>query len=96
LYQDLKSFPQKDRYILGQKIEVLTLEVLQTTILAGISTKEKKLPLLEKSIAEVDLVKIMLRLANDINILDSKKYLVLENCLQEIGKMLGGWRRSLK
>lgn len=96
MYQYLKSFPQKDRYVLGQKVEVLTLEVLQIVILAGISAREKKLPLLEKSIAMVDLIKIMLRLAKDINILDGKKYLQLESCLQEIGRMLGGWRKSLK
>ncbi len=96
MYQYLKSFPQKDRYILGQKIENLALETLQLVVLAGITAKEKKLPYLEKSIALIDLIKIMLRLAKDINILDSHKYLELENRLQEIGRMLGGWRKSLK
>lgn len=96
MYQTLKSFPQKDRYVLGQKAEILTLEVIQTIILAGINQKDKKLPLIEKSIALVDLLKIMLRLSKDVNILDSKKYLQLASCLQEIGRMLGGWRKSLK
>ncbi len=96
MYQYLKSFPQKDRYVLGQKVENLTLETLQLIILAGISEKNKKLPFIEKSIALVDLIKIMLRLAKDINVLDSKKYLQLENFLHEIGRMLGGWRKSLK
>ena len=96
MYQYLKSFPQKDRYVLGQKIETLTLETLQMIVLAGISGKDKKVPFIEKSIASVDLIKIMLRLAKDINILDSKKYLQLESFLQEIGRMLGGWRKSLK
>lgn len=96
MYQTLKSFPQKDRYVLGQKVETLTLESLQLIVLAGISERDKKLPFLEKSIALVDLIKIMLRLAKDINILDGKKYLQLEGLLQEIGRMLGGWRKSLK
>jgi len=35
-------------------------------------------------------VKILIRLANDIKSLDDKKYLILQEKLQEIGKMIGG------
>jgi len=38
----------------------------------------------------------MIRLANEINCLDNKKYLVLQEKLQEIGRMLGGWMRSIR
>ncbi|MDO8618403.1 MAG: diversity-generating retroelement protein Avd [Candidatus Daviesbacteria bacterium] len=96
LYQYLKFFPKKDRYSLGQKLDNLTLEIFELVIMAGSAIGEKKLPLLEKSITSVDLLKILIRLAKDIQALDNKKYLQLESSLQEIGRMLGGWRKFLK
>lgn len=39
---------------------------------------------------------MLIRLAKDVQALDNKKYLQLEQALQEIGRMLGGWRKSIK
>ncbi|MDP3974111.1 MAG: diversity-generating retroelement protein Avd [Candidatus Daviesbacteria bacterium] len=96
LYQYLKLFPKKDRYSLGQRLDNLTLELFELIIMAGNLTQERKLPIIEKSIVSLDLLKILIRLAKDIQALDNKKYLQLESSLQEIGRMLGGWRKSLK
>jgi len=96
LSQILTLFPKAKRYTLGQKIDNLTLEILESSIAAGISLSEKKLPHLEKAIISLDLLKILLRLAKDIQCLDNKKYLQLQESLQEIGRMLGGWKRSVK
>jgi four helix bundle protein len=96
LSQILVLFPKAKRYTLGEKIDNLTLEILESSIAAGISLREKKLPHLEKAIISLDLLKILLRLAKDIQCLDNKKYLQLQESLQEIGRMLGGWKRSIK
>src|SRR3989344_7638265 len=95
LYHYLKLFPQKDRYTLGLKIDNLSLEIFESVITAAISSKEKKFPYIEKSIISINLLKILIRLAKDIQALDPKKYLKLEQDLQEIGRMLGGWKKSL-
>ena len=96
LYQYLKLFPKKDRYSLGQKLDTLTLTVFELVLMARSIEKEKKLVYLEKSIVSLDLLKILIRLAKDVHALDNKKYLQLEQALQEIGRMLGGWRKSIK
>lgn len=72
------------------------MELFELTIMAGTLTQERKLPVIEKGIVSLDLLKILIRLAKDIQALDNKKYLQLESSLQEIGRMLGGWRKSLK
>lgn len=41
-------------------------------------------------------LKILIRILKDLKILDIKKYLLLEDELQEIGKMLGGWIKFVK
>ncbi len=64
--------------------------------MAGNSQRDKKLPILEDSIVSLDLLKILIRLAKDVQALDNKKYIHLEQNLLEIGRMLGGWKKSLK
>lgn len=95
LYQYLKLFPKKDRYSLGQKIDTLTLNLIELIIIAGTTAKEKKLPYLEKANVSVDLLKLLIRLAKDIGALENKKYITLQQELQEIGRMLGGWKKSI-
>ena len=58
--------------------------------------KTQKLNLLIDINAKIDLEKILLRLAKDNKCVDDKKYLQLQEGLQEIGKMAGGWIRYLK
>lgn len=65
-------------------------------IMAGMTSQEKKLPYIEKSIVSLDILKILIRLSKDIRALDNKKYLQLSQLLQEIGRMLGGWKKSVK
>jgi len=50
---------------------------------------------LQKASLKIDLLKILIRLAKEVKALDNKKYIQLQQELQEIGKMIGGWIRSL-
>jgi len=51
---------------------------------------------LEKASQSLNTVKILIRLSHDLDIIDQKTYLYLENELQEIGCMLGGWIKSIR
>lgn len=62
---------------------------------AGASSRENK----RRAVAElsecIDALKILLRLGDDLNILDHKRYIARSGELLEIGKMVGGWLKSL-
>jgi len=70
------------------------LDLLEEIILAGNLTKSEKLPTLKQASIKVDLLKVLFRLLKDLKVIDIKKYLMFEEHLQEIGKMLGGWIRT--
>jgi len=95
LSQVIETFPKTKRFSLGQKLDQIALELIELIIRASYLHKEQKLPVLEKSIVSADLLKILLRLAKDTKTIDNRKYLQLENSLQELGRMIGGWKRSL-
>jgi hypothetical protein len=89
------DFPKKDRYTLGQRCETYILEILEGIMAAAqISNKEEKRKILERTSQKLDSLKVLIRLAFDVNALTEKRYILCENHLQEVGRMLGGWIKS--
>jgi len=96
IYQIVKTFPKGDKYNLGNELKNLNLQIIELLIEAESAKKDWKVPLVEKTSAKLGLLKIFIRLASDLKIIDQKKYLNIQEQLQEIGRMLGGWLKSLK
>ncbi|MEK7580676.1 MAG: four helix bundle protein [Patescibacteria group bacterium] len=92
---EIEKFPKTKRYGLGAKLDQIALELIELIVRASYLQREQKLPVLEKSVISADILKILLRLAKDTKAIDNKKYLQLESNLQEIGRMIGGWKRSI-
>ena len=94
-YGLLPQMPKQDRHTLGGKIQNTCLDLTESLICASRTERKSKLGYLEEAATKLDLLKLLLRLAEDIKSIPTKKYLALSEKLQEIGKMLGGWIRSL-
>jgi hypothetical protein len=81
---------------LGIKIDRLFIETTEYIFVASRMAKDQKLPYLQKASAKLDMLKFFLQISWEIKSLDSKKYIILSEHLDEIGKMLGGWIGSVK
>ena len=95
-HEILPNFSRDSRNTLGTKIDSLFLEVIENTIKAGYSDKAEKDIFLKRASVKLDLLKFFLQIAWEIKSLDDKKYINLSEKLLEVGKMLGGWIRSVK
>mgnify|MGYP001564505654 FL=1 len=91
----MKLFPKLERYSLGQKIENTILEILELTLQAAYQPKYRKIETIRKASDKTDLLKYLLRLAYNVEAVNLKKYLLLEEKAIELGKMFGGWIKSL-
>ena len=56
----------------------------------------EKLSLLNKISVKVDLLRVFIRLAHETKAINSKRYISLQEILDEIGRMLGGWIKNVK
>lgn len=88
-------FPKKDKYTLGAKCEQYIIVTLELILAASSVPPTEKLTLLRQANVQFDTLKMLLRLAREIGAIDAKKYLVLQTNIREIGRMIGGWQRSL-
>ena len=90
------AIPKQDRYTLWQRCENLILDVLENILWASQLSKSEKLPVLEKASLTLNFLRVFLRLCKETKVIDSKKYILLQENVDEIGRMLGGWIRSSK
>lgn len=90
------NFEKDSRYTLGAKIDNLFLEVIENIVKAGYSDKLEKQIFLKRGSVKLDLLKFFLQISWEIKSLDNKKYIKISEKLDEVGKMLGGWIKSLK
>jgi hypothetical protein len=91
-----RNFPRVERFGIGQKIEIIFLDILELSFSCVYMTPETKIVLLGKIISKLDTLKFFTQLAWEGKLIPSKKYLELSEKLEEIGKMLGGWRKGLQ
>ncbi len=90
-----EKFPKKDRFTIGQRCEEHTLILIEELIRVSKSSRAQKSQLLFDISVKLDTLKVLIRLLKDTKILDLRRYARLEEHLFEIGKMLGGWIKSM-
>jgi len=95
LHEAVKKYAKGDRYSLGEETKKKTLELIETITKAGHAKKEWKTPFIEQAIIALELVKVFTRLGYDTRSLNQQQFLELLERIQEIGRMLGGWKRSV-
>ena len=92
----LPNFPKSSKYTLGEKIDRLFVEVLEFIFAATYLQSIKKFDCVNKASIKLDLLKFFLRIAWETKALNNKRYILISEKLDEIGKMLGGWIRLIK
>lgn len=90
------SISKQDRYTIFLRCENVILEVIEGILEASQLSKDKKLPILEKTSLKLNLLRVFIRLMKDTKSIDLKKYVSIEENTDEIGRMLGGWIKSTK
>lgn len=88
--------PKQDRYTICERCDTLILDVLQNILAASKLQKGEKLATLEIASTKLNFLRIFIRLMKETKAIDNKKYLALQEMIDEIGRMLGGWIRSVR
>ncbi len=90
-----RNFPRTERFSLGQKISQTFIEILELTFIASYLSPEQKIVLLAKASSRLDILKFFIQLAWESKLIPTEKYAEFSKKLEEIGRMIGGWRKGL-
>ena len=90
------DFPKSLRYTIGEKIDSTFVSILESLFIAGYQNKNEKLPTIIFATKKTDLLKFFIRVSWELHALDDKKYIAISEKLEELGRMIGGWKRGLE
>ena len=95
-HSSIVNLKRVDRYTIGARVDDIFLSLLEL-IFRGCFAYDKfeKLSLVSQAIAKSDLLKFFLQLCWEHKVIDRKSYGVLILLIEETGRMLGGWKKSL-
>lgn len=93
-YIALRQFPKSERHVLSQEIRLAMLELLKLVIICN--HRYYKKTTLQDLDATLDLLRSQIRLAKDLEFLPFRRYEIWSRHLDEIGRMVGGWFKSLR
>lgn len=93
-YVVLKQFPKAERHVLSQEIRTTMWALLRLIIICN--RRYFKKTTMQDLDAELDLLRSQIRMAQKLGHLSFKSYEVWSRYLDEIGRMIGGWFKSLQ
>lgn len=64
--------------------------------MANSKVDDEKLPYLYEIDIRLKILQTFVRIINDARAVEAKDYLLMSSALEEVGRMLGGWIKSLK
>ena len=89
----IANFPKDQRFLLADRIERILLDILEMLIEA-VYSKDRRGILIKLNL-KLDVLRFMMRIAKDMKYINVKAYDFFCQSVLEIGKMVGGWMRTL-
>jgi hypothetical protein len=85
----LEKFPRSQKFLLGDRIEMLMLDIPQLLIEAAYS--KRKQALLQSANLKLEQMRYLVRLSKDLKLLNLKAYEFSARAIDGIGTSVGGW-----
>jgi 23S rRNA-intervening sequence protein len=92
LLPTVEKFPRSQKFLLGDRIQTTALDVLDRLIEATYTRARKRL--LAQANLGLEKLRALFRLATDLRLLDRRRYEHAARSLDQVGWLVGGWRKA--
>jgi len=92
LLQRIEKFPRAHKFTVGDRLAAAVLDVLEDLVAAAYSRDKREL--LGRANLRLHRVRFLVRLAKDLRALPLGSYEHAAERIDEVGRLVGGWRRS--
>jgi hypothetical protein len=92
LIPTLEKMPRTQKFLLGDRLQTQALQVLEDLVTATY-TKQRRAALLQANLG-LEKLRLLTRLAFDLQYLDIRRYEFAARSLDETGKLVGGWLKA--
>ena len=95
LLPQASKFPRAHRFGMGERVARQGLDLQETLVAAGLRRGVERMALLFKADTQLAQLRLSLRLCKDLQLLSLGQYEHVAAMLVEIGRLLGGWQKSI-
>jgi len=88
-----ETFSRSYRFSVGERVVAYSLDLLLALVEASYTSN--KAALLQQANGKVNGLRYLLRVAKDLRLLTVDSYAFAAERLEEIGRMVGGWQKSV-
>ena len=85
----VEKFPRTQKFLLGDRIQSAALDVLEGLVEATYT--RNRMPVLRAANLKLEKLRLLFRLAIDLQVLDLRRYEQAARAIDEIGRLVGGW-----
>jgi len=90
----VKNFPRDSRFILGDRILSNCYDILEGLVEARYAREKNRI--LSNQNLRLEKLRFQTRLCRDMKIITAKQYGFICELLDEVGRNIGGWLKSLR
>ena len=96
LLPKVSKFERDQRYLLGSRLQNTSLDILEHLISASVCPVENKAVWVARASARLEHLRFLFRLSYSIKMVNARSYEYGAKSLTEMGRMLGGWQRTIQ
>lgn len=93
-HKTVAKFPKNQRFLLSNYLLQTNMEMIKLTIVAN--SKPDRLKEQNQISVNLDLFRIYVRISKDINFLSIRKYGIIMEYINDIGRLLTAWQKSTR
>ena len=95
LFRTCQNMERDFKFTLGENIKKEIIELITNVYRANCRNNTEKLPLLRSAQENVEVVRLLLRLLNDLKQLGLKEFISANEKIESVSKQLAAWVNSL-
>lgn len=96
IYNRTHFFSREHKYTLGEKLKTENLELLLAVYKANKSRAETRLVYIESARQNIEIVRLLLRVAKDLKVLAVKAFVLLNQKVEKVSIQLVQWQKYTK
>ncbi len=93
MFQLVKDFSREYKFTIGERLKNETMELL--ILIFRANTREDKREVLKEARENVEVVRLLVRLLKDLKQISLKKFVFINQKIENVSRQLTGWQRSL-
>ncbi|MEQ1744238.1 MAG: diversity-generating retroelement protein Avd [Saprospiraceae bacterium] len=92
----INRLPRNQKFTFGDRLQNHLSDLLEALIEALFSPPAEKRPILQAVNLRLEKIRFLFRLGHDLGLYDTATWMAFAQRVDEIGRMTGGWLKSLK